>query len=301
MDRTAQEFRNVSDSLLHNLTELKGLWIRVSNFGTIATGMKTPDIQKVLTFEGAFEKLFNIVRERGVEGGAVAHEALICVDNLCSLTRPTKNWTATSSSLPAAFPAKYPTPQEFALQFWDDQKLVNALAIVAIIGLLIGSKGYGLIITPYMPIPETNGKEWDWLEAASALDALVELALNEEYNGQESARRLMTGLELRTAAVGVFKNLLGGKKSNTLLYQQWLFPKELTRHSFRQHLSFKRSQSGGGSFFVPANGPALEPTPTAHEEDDDPPQTLLQILAEHLSLVLLSRSKTDTPNLELRE
>ncbi|KAE9382567.1 hypothetical protein BT96DRAFT_1051836, partial [Gymnopus androsaceus JB14] len=35
-----------------------------------------------------------------------------------------------------------PTPQEFTLQFWDDQKLVNALAIVAIIGLLIGSKGY---------------------------------------------------------------------------------------------------------------------------------------------------------------
>ncbi|KAE9388753.1 hypothetical protein BT96DRAFT_1003887 [Gymnopus androsaceus JB14] len=46
-----------------------------------------------------------------------------------------------------------------------------------------------LIITPYMPIPETNGKEWDRLEAASALDALVEWRLN-------------------TAAVGVFENFV---------------------------------------------------------------------------------------------
>lgn len=45
--------------------------------------LQSPDIQKVLAFEGAFEKLFNIVKEEGgVEGGAVAHEALICVDNL---------------------------------------------------------------------------------------------------------------------------------------------------------------------------------------------------------------------------
>lgn len=56
-----------------------------------------------------------------------------------------------------------------------------------------------------MPVPETNGEEWDRLESASALDALVELGLNGEYNGQESGKRLMNGLELRTAAVGVFE------------------------------------------------------------------------------------------------
>lgn len=56
-----------------------------------------------------------------------------------------------------------------------------------------------------MPVPETNGEEWDRLEAASALDVLVELGLNGEYNGVDSARRSMTGLELRTAAVGVFE------------------------------------------------------------------------------------------------
>lgn len=44
---------------------------------------QSPDIQKVLAFEGAFEKLFNIVnQEGGVDGGAVASGALTCVDGL---------------------------------------------------------------------------------------------------------------------------------------------------------------------------------------------------------------------------
>ena len=44
---------------------------------------QSPDIQKVLAFEGAFEKLFGIIsQEGGVDGGAVAHLALSCVDGL---------------------------------------------------------------------------------------------------------------------------------------------------------------------------------------------------------------------------
>ncbi len=44
---------------------------------------QSPDIQKILAFQGAFEKLFNIIRhEGGVDGGAVAQEALACVDTL---------------------------------------------------------------------------------------------------------------------------------------------------------------------------------------------------------------------------
>ncbi len=34
-----------------------------------------------------------------------------------------------------------PAPQEFALQFWDQQKLSNASYVVAILGMLVGSKG----------------------------------------------------------------------------------------------------------------------------------------------------------------
>jgi hypothetical protein len=68
-----------------------------------------------------------------------------------------------------------------------------------------------VVVTPYMPVPETNGEEWDRLEPASALDALVELALHGEYNGLDSARRLKEGLELRATASAVFEvsGLLG--------------------------------------------------------------------------------------------
>ena len=44
---------------------------------------QSPDIQKVLAFEGTFEKLFNtIAQENGIEGGVVAYDALLCVDGL---------------------------------------------------------------------------------------------------------------------------------------------------------------------------------------------------------------------------
>lgn len=44
---------------------------------------QSPDIQKVLAFEGAFEKLFNIVtQEGGVEGGIITQDALRCADGL---------------------------------------------------------------------------------------------------------------------------------------------------------------------------------------------------------------------------
>jgi hypothetical protein len=56
-----------------------------------------------------------------------------------------------------------------------------------------------------MPVPETNGEEWDRLEPASALDALVELVLHGEYNGLDSVKRLKDGLELRATASILFE------------------------------------------------------------------------------------------------
>lgn len=55
-----------------------------------------------------------------------------------------------------------------------------------------------------MPVPETNGEEWDRLEPASALDVLVELALHGEYNGLYGDKRFKDALELRGAALNVF-------------------------------------------------------------------------------------------------
>lgn len=55
-----------------------------------------------------------------------------------------------------------------------------------------------------MPVPETNGEEWDRLEPASALDVLVELALHGEYNNLYGDSRTKDSLDLRASALGVF-------------------------------------------------------------------------------------------------
>ena len=60
-------------------------------------------------------------------------------------------------------------------------------------------------VTPYVPVPETNGEEWDRLESASALDVLVELTIQGEYNGSGDGSRTKHSLELRTVAAAVFE------------------------------------------------------------------------------------------------
>ncbi|KAF7290091.1 hypothetical protein HMN09_01314300 [Mycena chlorophos] len=223
--------------------------------------VQSAEIQKVLAFEGAFEKLFNIVtQEGGVEGGVVAQQALSSVDALLRFNNSNQSYFRDMPLPPVLcslllYPPNLPmdekAPQEFALQYWDNQKLANASLIVAIMGMFIGSsKGNStpevlsytrclvelalasnaptplktqalkllpsnltfplseLRVTPYMPVPETNGDEWDRLEDASALDVLVELALHGEYNGLDGEKRLKDALELRVAAVNVFENFV---------------------------------------------------------------------------------------------
>jgi hypothetical protein len=44
---------------------------------------QSPDIQKILAFSGAFERLFHtIAQEGGVEGGIITQDALACVEGL---------------------------------------------------------------------------------------------------------------------------------------------------------------------------------------------------------------------------
>ena len=51
---------------------------------------------------------------------------------------------------------------------------------------------------------------------------------------------------------------------------------------------------------MPADGGPPPPSADPAEEPDEP-QTLLQILSEHLSLALLSRARPDLPDREARE
>ena len=81
-----------------------------------------------------------------------------------------------------------------------------------------------IILTPYVPVPETNGEEWDRLEAATGIDALLELVMHGEYNGLDAVSRKRGGLDLRAAAVGVFEVRSTASNSSLSLIRVLEFP-----------------------------------------------------------------------------
>ncbi|ELU42002.1 transporter [Rhizoctonia solani AG-1 IA] len=245
------------------------------------------DIQKILAFSGAFEKLLDIVAaEGGVEGGVVVQDCLAVVDAMLRFNSSNQNYFR-ELSLPPRIPPlllypspppplNVPAPQEFALQFWDAQKLANAGMLVGIISLLTGSKtksvepslrpleAAGIFrclielglssnapaplktqallalpsrpnltvhITPYLPVPGSNGEEWDRLPEQEALGALVGVALDGEYGGVLAATEddVDVGLgkeelELRWAAASVFDNLISNDQTARLALAASLAP-----------------------------------------------------------------------------
>jgi hypothetical protein len=132
-----------------------------------ALATESADVQKVLAFEGAFDRLFAILQaENGVDGGLPARDALLCVDLLLRFNSSNQVWPLFPPLLPGtyitqsffretpfppvlctlllyppALPPHEPVPQEFALQFWDAAKTENAVLVVGLIGLLANAKG----------------------------------------------------------------------------------------------------------------------------------------------------------------
>ncbi|KAG1865027.1 p115 like vesicle tethering protein [Suillus subalutaceus] len=238
------------------------------------------DKREIIRNEGAFEKLFNTVtHEGGLEGGVISQDALRCVDSLLRYNSSNQSYFRETSLsallcslllLPSNLSLQDSAPQDFALQFWDSQKVVNVSLVFGIMGMLVGSKGSfpqsqelsvfvrgfvelalasnaptytksqalhllpstltlplsEVILIPYMPVPETHGEEWDRLEPASALDALVELALHGEYNGLYSDGRTKEGLELGSAAVIAFDNFVRKEDIRHAIVQGMLPPQQ---------------------------------------------------------------------------
>ncbi|KAH9956427.1 p115 like vesicle tethering protein [Russula dissimulans] len=367
---------------------------------------QSTEIQKILAFDGIFEKLFAVVtREGGLEGQSVVTDALKCVDTLLRFNTSNQSYFR-ETDLPSLLcsllfftPHVQPdqaVPQEFALQFWNEDKTTNAGLILEAIGLLLGSKGAGLregyaftrlliemalasnapttvkvkclrllppaaapllpdiILTPYIPVPDTNGEEWDRLEAATGIDALLELIMHGEYNGQDSERRKKESVDLRATAVGVFEHFLrddhvkeavvsgmlppedaglpahspvtpllfgliippsspldrtsvASVQFSTILFAHLLrhapHCKDLARRIVPPPLTpLPASSTAGGAFFVPADGEPPPPTESASRDDaEDGPQSLLALLAEHLSLAFLQRSRAGLTPRDARE
>ncbi|WFD00237.1 type I protein arginine methyltransferase [Malassezia yamatoensis] len=114
------------------------------------------DLQKVFAFEGAFERLLDIVAQEGrIEGGVVAQDALTALEALLIDNASNQNYFRETLSIPLLAPLFFfppPLPpnaddaarQEFAqhrdaflLQEWDEEKLSNALLLIRCIRHLV--------------------------------------------------------------------------------------------------------------------------------------------------------------------
>ncbi len=125
-----------------------------------------PDIQKLLAFEGAFDKLLDVVAQEGrIEGGVVVQDALEGLEALLRYNVSNQNYFRETGSIPMLAPLLFfppPPPavqggapskqaeqdyarqlEAFAFQEWDEQKVLNARLVIGIAGLLTSGQGDG--------------------------------------------------------------------------------------------------------------------------------------------------------------
>ncbi|GAA6035143.1 hypothetical protein JCM8097_006386 [Rhodosporidiobolus ruineniae] len=112
------------------------------------------EIQKLLAFEGAFDKLFSIVRNEGGigSGGIVVQDCLIAVGGLLRWNVSNQNYFRETSQIPILAPLLlFPrpnalTPQSlstFAFQSWSEQKVINVGLVMEMVRMLVGGAGTG--------------------------------------------------------------------------------------------------------------------------------------------------------------
>ncbi|MBW0473962.1 hypothetical protein O181_013677 [Austropuccinia psidii MF-1] len=136
LDDTREIIRNEALLLLLNITE------------------KNADIQKIIAFEGGFDRLFHIIDiEGGIgTGGIVVQDCLLCVGQLLRYNVSNQNYFRETSCIPHLAPMLlFPPIQDphpaaldaFATQPWTEQKISNALLIIALARTLVSGAGTG--------------------------------------------------------------------------------------------------------------------------------------------------------------
>jgi len=120
------------------------------------------DIQKIVAFEGAFERILDIIAQEGrIEGGVVVQDALEGLEVLLRHNVSNQNYFRETLSIPLLAPLLfYPPPlapnapeaaarehaslrDAFLLQEWDEQKLANALLLLRCVRHLVDGHGDG--------------------------------------------------------------------------------------------------------------------------------------------------------------
>ncbi|SPC67800.1 related to transport protein USO1 [Ustilago sp. UG-2017b] len=122
------------------------------------------DIQKLVAFEGAFEKLLDVCAAQGrIEGGIIVQDALEGLEALLRYNVSNQNYFRETLSIPMLAPLLFYPPgspnnglpskhadheyarqlEAFCFQDWDQQKVVNAKIVLDIAALLIAGQAEG--------------------------------------------------------------------------------------------------------------------------------------------------------------
>ncbi|KAK4055135.1 Vesicle-mediated ER to Golgi transport protein [Microbotryomycetes sp. JL201] len=120
----------------------------------IALATANADIQKLLAFEGAFDKLFAIIRQEGGidAGGIVVQDCLAAIGGLLRWNVSNQNYFRETSCIPLLAPLLlFPQPKAltpatlaaFAFQQWSEQKVINAGLVLSLVRMLVGGAGSG--------------------------------------------------------------------------------------------------------------------------------------------------------------
>ncbi|GAA5859616.1 hypothetical protein JCM1840_006374 [Sporobolomyces johnsonii] len=118
----------------------------------IALTTSNADIQKLLAFEGAFDKLFHIVKSEGGigSGGIVVQDCLAAIAGLLRWNVSNQNYFRETSCIPILAPLLlFPRPQAlspsslatFPFQSWSEQKVINAGLVISLVRMLVGGAG----------------------------------------------------------------------------------------------------------------------------------------------------------------
>ncbi|CAD6895893.1 unnamed protein product [Tilletia controversa] len=123
-----------------------------------------PDVQKLVAFEGAFERLLDVIAMEGrIEGGLIVQDALEGIESLLTNNVSNQNYFRETMSIPMLAPLLFYPPSlppqakgdriaeadrqrqldAFCFQQWDEQKILNARLVVGIGALLVNGQGDG--------------------------------------------------------------------------------------------------------------------------------------------------------------
>lgn len=131
------------------------------------------DLQKIVAFSGAFERLIEIVdSEGGIDGGIVVQDALTAVGSLLRFNVSNQNYfreLELIKSIPPilGFPHQLApdeiSPDAYCLQYWPEQKVLNTGLILGLVRMLTGGPG---------------GPNQSAMVSSNVTRALLELALS---------------------------------------------------------------------------------------------------------------------------